>query len=94
MKLHSSLEPDLTRITKAFMKDGVAFLDDTGTRTIEQVEDIEYAMLEEIGPIADAYPTEITEYETAIGAVFAIWNPERVNDTQVSRLLNRTMTVK
>ena len=63
MKLHSSLEPDLAKITKAFMKDGVVFLDDTGTRTIEQVEDIEYAMLEEIGPIADAYPTEITEYE-------------------------------
>lgn len=94
MKIHSSLEINIKEISKSFMKDGLVLVDDTGTPTIEQFEEIEYAMLDEIGNNADAYPTEIDEHETPYGTIFIIRNPDRIPEAQASRFLNRVISAK
>lgn len=84
MKIHCSLDINMKSITKDFMKHGIVLVDDLGTQTLEQFEDIEYALLNEIGPAADSIPTETEEYKTSIGTVFAIRNPKKMDDLEAS----------
>ena len=92
MKIHSSYDIKIKSITKDLVQHGIALVDDCGIQTLDQFEDIEEAVLYGLGHAADLMNTEIEEYEAPLFSVFVIRDLDRIDDTEASHLISKSIS--
>jgi len=78
MKIHSSLDFNISVMVQDLIKHGIALVDDLGTPDMEQLADIEEAVLFDLENRSTLFDIEVDQFETYLGSVFVMQIEGRV----------------